>query len=642
MCGISGFLGDYPPQLLKTMNATLAHRGPNDGGALHIDGKGLGLAHRRLSIIDLSERGHQPMWDATHNVVIVFNGEIYNYRELRQDLLQDGFQFRNASDTEVLLNLYLRDSEKMLEKLNGIFSFAIWDSKRERLFLARDGVGVKPLYYCQSSKGFLFASEIKALLASDAVERDINNAAVGYYLTYLWSPAPHTMLQSVRKLEPGHAMMVREGRIQQKWQYYDLPYDRPIEKLSVDEAALSIRKHLKRAVRKQLVSDVPIGAFLSGGLDSSSVVSMAKACEPDSDLRCFTIGFKGDIGQTEGMSDDLKYAKKVAKYLGVKLDTVYVGPEMISELERMIYHLDEPEADPAALHVYFISQLARENDIKVLLSGTGGDDIFTGYRRHFALANERYWRHLPGKIRQGIRAATRSLPIKNPFCRRLKKAFQYAHLSDDERLASYFFWTDPSLLNDLAGPAIREGMSKEAMTRPLLNSISRLEKAVPMLNKMLYLEGKHFLADHNLNYTDKMSMATGVEVRVPLLDPELMQLAAQLPLQYKQHGMTGKWIFKKAMEPYLPRDVIYRQKRGFGAPLRYWLQHQMKPLVMDVLSSTSLKERGLFDPKGVQNFMKADQDGHIDGTYTIFSMVCIELWCRIFLDARQNRFVGAR
>ena len=565
MCGIAGFLGKFSSECLTVMSDTIAHRGPDDTGEFHDPKTGLGLAHRRLSIIDLSPSGHQPMWDATGTVVIVFNGEIYNYRELRKLLAGEGYRFNSTSDTEVLLNLYLQDGPDFLTKLNGIFAFALWDTRKKHLLLARDGLGVKPLYYTQTSKGFLFASEIKALLKAPGIDKTLNPVAINHYISYLYAPSPNTMLKAVRKLLPGHAFLVGPEGITREWCFYDLPYDQPIEKISIEEACEGLRYYLKQAVKRQMVADVPVGAFLSGGLDSSSVVAYARELSTDGSFPCFTIGFRSEVFQREGLADDLPYAQKVAQHLGVDLHTIWVGSEMAEHFEDMVYQLDEPQADPAALNVLFISQLARQNGIKVLLSGAGGDELFTGYRRHYALSLERWWGRLPRKLRGVMRAASQHAPADKPWGRRLAKAFRYAHLDGDARIAGYFQWIDPSLLHGLNGPLLKEN-EPEDPAQPCLDALASLPPAVEPINRMLYLDAKFFLTDHNLNYTDKMSMAHGVEARVPLLDPDLMAFAARLPTRFKQSGATGKWIFKKAMEGILPRDVpTDRAHREFPA-----------------------------------------------------------------------------
>jgi len=632
MCGIAGFSGDFSESILERMNQVIAHRGPDDAGIYFDLKNGIGLAHRRLSIIDLSPFGHQPMWDITGTVAIVYNGEIYNYKELREELIKSGFVFKSHSDTEVLLNLYLRDGRDLLSKINGIFAFALWDTSNNSLLMARDGIGVKPLYYTETSKGFLFASEIKAILQEPSIDRTLNPNAVHYHLSYLWSPAPHTILKGVKKLEPGHALIVKDSKIKKQWQFYELPFDQAIEGFTEEKAINAVQTHLSQAVRRQMVADVPVGAFLSGGLDSSSVVSFARQHNTKQKLQCFTIGFRDESFKREGMADDLPYAQRVAEHLDVDLHTIYVGPEMADHLEKMIYHLDEPQADPAPINVLFISQLAREHGIKVLLSGAGGDDIFTGYRRHYALMLEKYWSWLPVNARRSLSRLSRLFPLNFPTGRRLAKAIKYADLDENNRIASYFFWNDQQFIKDLYSPAFRDYLDSNAVPEPLAAYLACIPPDIPALNRMLYLEGKHFLADHNLNYTDKMSMAVGVEVRVPLLDPDLVALAARLPVSFKQNGRIGKWVFKKAMEPYLPRGVIYRPKTGFGAPLRHWLHNKLRPLVEDVLSKKSLNIRGIFDPKGVDQLIQMDQLGKIDGTYTIFSLMCIELWCRIFID----------
>jgi asparagine synthase (glutamine-hydrolysing) len=636
VCGIAGFSGSFDPSALTSMSAAIAHRGPDDSGIFSSPADGIGLAHRRLSIIDLSPLGHQPMWDVREQVAIVFNGEIYNYRELRAELIAQGYAFRGESDTEVLLNLYLRDAERLLDRINGIYTFAIWDTRSRALFVARDGLGVKPLYFAETAQGFAFASEMKALLALPGIGRELDPQAVFYHLTYVWSPSPHTLLKGVRKLEPGHALTVAAGRITRHWRYYDLPYAQPIDRMDEQAAIRAVRDAVCKAVGRQMVADVPVGAFLSGGLDSSAVVAFAREHAGGDALQCFTIGFEDDAFAREGMTEDLPYARRVAEHLGVDLHTVRVGPEMAGRLEDMIYHLDEPQADAAPLNVWFISELARARGIKVLLSGAGGDDIFSGYRRHHALQLERYWRFLPQALRRGMGALADVLPASVPAARRLGKAMQYAGLDERERLCSYFYWQRPAEVMRLLHPDVRQSLTAFRPAGFMLDALEALPAGTADMNRMLYLEGRYFLADHNLNYTDKMSMAAGVEVRVPLLDPDLVALAARLPVEFKQRGSTGKWIFKKAMEPYLPHDVIYRPKTGFGAPVRRWLKHELRHLVDDTLAPEALTRRGLFDPVAVRRLIDLDRSGRIDAAYTVFSLVCIELWCRRFVDPAPN------
>jgi asparagine synthase (glutamine-hydrolysing) len=439
------------------------------------------------------------------------------------------------------------------------------------------------------------------------------------------------MLRSVRKLEPGMALVVKDGRIAQRLRFYDPRFDEEFVDWPAGDAIVQVRKYLTRAVDRQLMSDVPLGAFLSGGLDSSSVVALAqRRIEPDK-LQCFTIGFKSKEAQIEGMADDLPYAQRVAEHLGVDLHTIWVGPEMVDELAKMVFYLDEPQADPAPINALFISQLARRQGIKVLLSGAGGDDIFTGYRRHYALLREPIWSWLPHPLREALRNASSHVRPTTELRRRLAKAFRYADLDGDQRILSYFHWTPPDVLAGAFSPALR-ALGSPDQSGPVPRALASLPPGVAPLNRMLYLEIKFFLTDHNLNYVDKVSMASGVEVRVPMLDPELMALAARLPPRLKQRGRHGKWILRKAMEPYLPHDVIWRTKAGFGAPLRHWLRNDLRPIVDDVLSERSLGARGLFDPKGVHALVEADRERRVDSAYSIFAMICIELWCRMFVD----------
>jgi asparagine synthase (glutamine-hydrolysing) len=615
------------------MSAAIRHRGPDDADSLHLSDDGVGLAHRRLSIIDLSSAGRQPMWDATHTVCIIYNGEVYNYRELRRELERDRFEFLNNTDTEVILNLYLRDGIEMLPKLNAIFAFALWDSRSRSLLLARDGLGVKPFYYAQTPDGLVFASELKAVLRSASVSRALDIDAVRQYTRFLWCPAPQTILQNVRKLLPGQAVRVTSGEITKSWQFYDLPFGRTPDGASDGDTIAATRAVIARAVERQMVADVSVGAFLSGGLDSSAVVAFARQHERAEPLRCFTIAFSEGKTAAEGVADDLPYARRVARHLGVQLDEVTIGPATMDDLAWMVYQLDEPQADLAPLNVSAISQAARRAGIKVLLSGAGGDDIFSGYRRHQSLQLEPAWSWLPHPARAALRGLSLRVPTRHPTLRRAVKVFSQAHRSSDDRIASYFYWLDPQHGDALfEGDALRD--ARPSSGDALLDCVQSLPAAMPRLIKMLYLDTKFFLPDHNLNYTDKLSMAHGVEVRVPLLDYEVVQHASALRVEDKQRGPTTKWAFRKAMEGILPRDVIYRPKAGFGVPLREWMSKGLLPLVDEVLSEKSLAARGIFSPAAVRRLIELDRSGAIDAAYPILSIACIELWCRAFLDVQ--------
>ena len=635
MCGIVGFstsprYGCLDGDVLTIARDAITHRGPDDEGLFYDHKARVGLGHTRLAIQDISSLGHQPMASPDGKVVFVYNGEIYNFRELRADLVDEGFTFRGESDTEVLLKLYISKGEGMLPMLNGIFAFAIWDSLKQELFIARDGIGVKPLYYSADGDCFAFASEIKALLCLVPEAREMDIPALHCYLSFLWCPGEGTPLRGVRKLLPGEAMVVRDGKITRRWTWYQLPVFGGITgDLSEADSLAGTAAGLRRAVQRQLVADVPVGAFLSGGLDSSAVVAFAREQVPD--IRCFTIESVG--GQEAGVTDDLPYARRVAQHLKVPLDVVRIdASRMADDLERMIVQLDEPLADPAPLNLLYISQLARDQGIKVLLSGAGGDDLFTGYRRHVAVNYERYWDWLPQRARSGLEQTTARLDQRKPLFRRLAKLFSGAGLAGDVRLANYFLWAKESQLLNLYTSEFRARLGQESADKPMLDFLSPLPASVQPLDKMLALEQRFFLADHNLNYTDKMSMAAGVEVRVPFLDLDLVEHAARIPLALKQWGRVGKWVLKKAMEPYLPHDVIYRPKSGFGAPLRRWMRHELRPLLGDLLSADSLKRRGLFEPAAVHRLIAQNDSGQVDAAYTLLSLLSIEIWCRAYLD----------
>jgi len=630
MCGILGFQGGFAASSLQQGLACIAHRGPDDGGTFVDAEAQVGLGHARLSIIDLSPLGHQPMASDDGQVQLVFNGEIYNYRELRAELESRGHRFRGHSDTEVLLHMYLEHGTSMLPRLNGIFGFALWDARSRVTLVVRDALGVKPVYYAQTERGVAFGSELKGLLKLAPEAKELDAAALHRYMSFLWCPGEGTPLKRVRKVLPGQALEIRDGRVARAWTWYELPVFRGVRPDLSEAAAIEgTVAHVRQAVQRQMVADVQVGSFLSGGLDSSAVVAFAREQSPD--IRCFTIEAVG--GQEEGNTDDLPYAQRVAKHLNVKLDVVRIDADrMAGDLEEMVWQLDEPLADPAPLNVLYISKLARENGIKVLLSGSAGDDLFTGYRRHRAIMAERAWSWLPAFARSGLESATGRLDQRRAWSRRLAKLFRGAGLDADARLANYFVWSREADLMGLYTPAFRAQLGAERAVQPMLDFIHPLDGKASPLQRMLALEQRFFLADHNLTYTDKMSMAVGVEARVPFLDLDLVEFAARIPDGLKQRGSVGKWVLKRAMEPYLPHDVIYRPKTGFGAPLRKWMRSDLKPLLDGMLSADSLRRRGLFDPQAVQRLIQANASGEVDGSYTLLSLLCIEIWCRRFVD----------
>lgn len=638
MCGIAGFAGDYSPELLTRFTARLHHRGPDDHGTHYDPSQRIGLAHTRLSILDLSARGHQPMIDPATGCVIVYNGELYNFRELRAALIARGHTFRSESDTEVVLRLYLEHGDRLLDHLDGIFAFAVHDPRNGTVLLARDQLGVKPLYVAALAQGVLFASELKALIGIPELPRTVDLHAVDATVRYLWCPGPRTMLSSVEKLEPGTAMIVRHGRVARRWRYFELPVEEPTPSVSAADAPGRLLVLLERAVHDQLVSDVPVGAFLSGGLDSSAIVALAARQVPD--LTCFTMRFESGTSAAEGFDDDLPHARRVATALGVPLVEVPVGDDVGDELAQMIAQLDEPQADLAPLNVRRIAAASRQRGIKVLLSGAGGDDLFAGYRRHQAARFESLWTWMPAPLRGWLRRGSSRLPQAAPWSRRIAKAFRHADAPLDARLAGYFDWIDTPRRHTLLTDEARRVVTAHPY-EPLRRSLAALRPGIHPVNRVLYLDGRYFLPDHNLNYTDKMAMAEGVEVRVPLLALDVVRFASTLPLEAKIRGSVGKWVLREAMRGVLPDAVLSRSKTGFGVPLRAWLHQGLAPVVADALSSVALRRRGWFEPAAVERLMRDDRSGRIDAAYPILALVCLELWARAFLDPPLASGAGA-
>lgn len=633
MCGIAGFSGDFAPELLPKMIAAVAHRGPDDNDHLFQPDMNCGIAQARLAIIDLSERAHQPMSNEDGLIHIVFNGEIYNFKELREGLAARGHIFKSDSDTEVILHLYEEEGPRLLEKLNGVFAFAILDRKKRRLFIARDQLGVKPLYLAFTSSGIMFCSEIKGFLPYNRLSREIDHAAVNQHLAFIWCPGPRTMFKSVKKLGPGEACLIENGHITRQWHYYQLPYNG--EHLGESRQTLQnmVEQGVETAVKRQLVADVPVGAFLSGGLDSSAIVAMMRKLNPDKQIRCYSIGF-ADEADNEGCPPDLPYAEKVAKHLQIDLCKIEVSPQqLIERLAELIWFLDEPQADPAPVNAMFIAEQARRDGIKVLLSGAGGDDIFSGYRRHLAIKADPLWNLIPQPLRSlARRLALKKLDVRDSRCRRLVKVLQYADQEPQQRLISFYKWSSDELRQGLLMPEVADAAFSEVTEQPLLDALALLSGESNSLNRMLFLDSRFFLPDHNLNYTDKTCMRYGVEARVPLLDIDLVRLAAKIPPGFKQTLTQGKMIFKQAMEKYLPREVIYRPKTHFGSPLRRWVRQELQPAINRMLAHETIAARGLFAPQAVMNLIEDDRNGRIDGSYIIFSILCIEIWCQLFID----------
>lgn len=631
VCGICGIVGRADAELMKLMLARIAHRGPDDEG-IYLDeassGEGVGLGHRRLSIIDLSPAGHEPMSDQSGQLWLTYNGEVYNFRQLRGELERLGYRFRSNTDAEVILYAYMEWGASCLQKLNGMFAFAIWDRRDGSLFLARDRLGIKPLYYAQTPAGFAFASEIKALLAIPGFEPAVDLEALDQFMTFLWVPDPKTAFRNVYKLQPGCYLIYRDGRAQIR-QYWDLRFEED-ESLSEEEWIELVRHQVSRSVRAEMVSDVPIGTFLSGGLDSSSIVALMSAAADE--IKTYTFGFRSEDLRYDIIPDDIRYARLVGRKFNVDYREEFLEPRVLELLPELVYHMDEPVADPAALTSYLICRAARSS-LKVLLSGMGGDEIFAGYPRHLAVKLAEFYNLIPQFIARPIVAA---LPGARPgpftaIFRNAKKLARSAHLPPRERYLGFgtYFWPDDKeriYSTDFAAAA--RAFDPYSAHRDYFERVADQD----FVNQMIYVDLKTFLPCLNLTYTDKTSMAASVEVRVPLLDHELVELVARIPARLKLKGLTGKYIFKRAAEAWLPRQIIYRKKAGFSAPIRAWLVRDLKGVVEDLLSESNVRRRGYFNYAEVRRLIAENLSGREDNSLKIFQLLVLELWHRAFID----------
>lgn len=623
MCGIYGIVSNKKQDGLASL-ATMAHRGPDDCG--FFETKGLFLGQQRLAIQDLSEDGHQPMFSEDGRYVLIFNGEIYNHWGIRK-ALQTTHIFKSSSDTETLLYAYIEQKEALFEQLNGIFSFAIFDYVTQELVIIRDPFGVKPLYIYQDDACFAFASELKAFTKIPSFIKSLDYEGILNYLHFLYSPAEKTPLKHVKKLLAGHYIKLNVGDYLTKkisikpTCYYDIPFRGVYSRQSEEELIEELDELLFKAVQRQLLSDVPIGFFLSGGLDSSAVVAMAKRALPNHVLTCFTMDTSSP--QSEGFEDDLHYAKVVANHLGVNLHIVEGQAKVMQDFDTMIYHLDEPQADIAPLYVFEISKVAKQQGISVLLGGTGGDDLFSGYRRHQALAYEPYIQAIPQWIRQSLQKIGAFLPLHGRFFRRLQKAFAKLDKSSLERMQGYYEWLDLTEAKALFTEKIQKELSNYCPSQDWIKALRAIEQEQNPLNQMLYWELHYFLTDHNLNYTDKMGMAAGVEIRVPFLDKELVAFSTKIPTALKLKGTTTKYLLRKVMERYLPKEVIYRSKTGFGGSMR---SLPLQSFLQERLSTASLSKIGIFDEEKVQALIAKNQQGKIDASYPILALVAVLSW----------------
>jgi asparagine synthase (glutamine-hydrolysing) len=635
MCGIVGFISKnnfaYLKNTLPQAALSLSHRGPNDSGLFFDPKAGMGLGHKRLSVIDLSAAGRQPM--TSNGVSIIYNGEIYNFKNIRKTLEEYGHKFKSNTDTEVVLKSYLQWGVDCLKKFIGMFAFAIWDGRINRLFLARDRIGIKPLYYHFSKGSFLFASELKALMVFSTFKRDIDPDSIPLFLHYLYIPAPKTVFKNTFKLLPGHFLTYENNTIKthKYWQHPEMKVELSDSALNEEEKLQQLDNLLTRAVSDRLISDVPLGALLSGGIDSSIVVALMQKVN-SSPVRTFSIGFK------EKGYNEANWAAKVAKHLGTDHTELYVKPKEAVEVIPMLPGMyDEPFADSSAIPSFLVSKLTRLH-VTVALSGDGGDEQFSGYVRYWSTKSAvKGLRYIPLPVRRLISDLLKSIPLNwiescyLPFRNFLPQPFRVANFQDKwQKLTGMISQT---LISELYRSAICY-WSKEEL-------LSLIGKQVPesqyedtfketegwqIISRLMRVDQKTYLPDAMLTKVDRASMAASLEVRVPLLDHRIVEYSSSLPENLKYRNGTGKYILKRLLVKYVPRKLFERPKMGFGVPIGHWLRKELKDLLLDYLSSERLKKEGLFDHVIVENKIKKHLSGRVNWQYQLWALLMWEMW----------------
>ena len=627
MCGIAGIF-EYEGRkgidkaILPDMLSAIEHRGPDDQGVLFSGNLAMGM--QRLSIIDLAG-GKQPISSEDGKITIVFNGEIYNYRELQQVLRSRGHKLSTSSDTEVIVHLYEDMGEDCVNELRGMFAFAIWDSARQRLFIARDRLGIKPLYYMSQNGSLIFGSEIKSILAHPKVVSSLNVQGLGHYISLKYVPAPETMFSGIYALPPGHLMTCdRNGFMVRP--YWDLSFAENKKSRETEEAcAEQLEALLRESVRLHLVSDVPFGAFLSGGLDSSVVVALMQQIM-NVPVKTFSVGFRG--GGSEAFSE-LPYARLVADRFETDHHEIYVTPNDLMDLaEKVVWHLDQPIADNACVASYMVSRLAAQH-VKMVLTGEGGDELFAGYARYAGERLASVFQFLPAQARSMAFGAAQQLP----GLRRLKIGLS-AFCQPDEltRMTSWFPLFDRSrkrrLLTEQLFEELRDPYGVEVFREQLDGADTK-----EWLGRMLYVDTKLWLPDDLLARGDKTSMAASLEGRVPLLDHKLVEFAASLPADMKIKGLARKYLLRKVARKWLPREVIDRKKKGFPMPFSLWFRKECRSFVHDLLSPDTVKRRGLFNSDYIQSLLREHDVGTADHGQLLWGLISVELWHRAFLDS---------
>ncbi|MCL4460043.1 MAG: asparagine synthase (glutamine-hydrolyzing) [Chloroflexi bacterium] len=621
MCGICGLYirqtRDQPSEaLLRRMTDTLAHRGPDDAGVF-LDQQ-VGLGHRRLSIIDL-ETGHQPIFNEDKTLAIVCNGEIYNYQELRTELKGKGHLFHTQSDTEVIIHLYEEKGVDCLSHLRGMFAFALWDGLTRTLFLARDRLGIKPLFYALGPQGLVFGSELKAILQAEWAPRDIDVEALHHYLLFDYIAAPHTIFQAVKKLPPAHYLLAQGDQASVE-PYWELAMNEPLVR-GEEETAELLRSTLQSVVKEHLVSDVPVGAFLSGGIDSSSVVAlMARAM--DQPVKTFSIGFE------DQSYNELPYARLVAERFQTEHREELVKPNMVDLVPKLIEYVDEPFADTSLIPTYLVSSLARK-EVKVVLSGDGGDELFGGYDNYLAQRLDRYYRLLPNPVRNLITQSLERIPpspAKKGIINKLKRFVEGSNLPEEGRHCRWMTFFSPEELLDVCSAELRSEMKSIDFYGAFQDYFNQVRDEDP-LRQAMFVDIKTWIPDDILAKVDRMSMAVGLEARVPLLDHAFVEFAAQIPSVYKVKGLDRKHILKKAMQGMLPGAILNRkEKQGFSIPIKNWLRHDLKEMLMDTLSPERVARRGFFSPNYVSRIVHEHLEETHDHWHRLWALLVFDLW----------------
>ncbi|MGH7963833.1 MAG: asparagine synthase (glutamine-hydrolyzing) [Candidatus Binatia bacterium] len=637
MCGICGWirsrsLSGEERSTLERMNATLAHRGPDDAGTVIFDDAALAMS--RLSIIDLTT-GHQPIANEAKTCWIVYNGEIYNFLDLRWELENRGYRFQTRSDTEVILHAYEEWGPDCVRHLRGMFAFAIYDRRLQssnhsahpptaggRLFLARDRVGKKPLYYYADAERFLFASETKALLAHPTVPRRINRRVIPLYLAYGYVPAPSTIFEGICELPPGHTVIVQDGRVTVQ-SYWEVPGPIVADgRRSEQEYIERLRELFAEAVRIRLISDVPLGAFLSGGLDSTAIVAfMARLM--DQPVKTFAIGFADDPSFNE-----LEYARLAARTYGTDHHEFIVRPDAIDLLPKLVWHHDQPFADSSAIPTYLVAKLSREH-VTVALTGDGGDELFAGYERFAAARLAEAYRRTPQFVQATLAHLFHALPESTDyagFVRRVRRFIEHAPLPLAQRYLGWVGIFDASFLGELLADEIEGDPVGHFSTY-----FGSLQDQDP-LNQLLAVNIKTYLPGDLLVKTDRMSMANSLETRCPFLDQALLEFAACIPSDLKLKGFTTKYILKKALAGLVPREIIRRKKHGFGVPVGRWFRTSLKEYVRDILLSPQALRRGYFKEGALRQLIEEHQSGKRDHGHRLWALLTFEVWHQVFLD----------